>query len=80
MSPVQEQWRGGRVPASVAVARVLGVVMAAILVTGTALNAQNAPNALGQPLLDASGNVRDDAFIEIPLRADDQQYSGRPVD
>lgn len=31
-------------------------------------------NPLGQPLLDADGNVRDDAFIHIPLRADDAEY------
>ena len=33
------------------------------------------PNALGQPLLDAEGEVREEAFIRIPLRADDQRYA-----
>ena len=46
-----------------------------VLLTSGALTAQNAPNTLGQPLLDASGDVRDDAFIQIPLRADDQKYA-----
>ena len=50
------------------------LVLLALLTSG-ALAAQNAPNALGQPLLDASGEVRDDAFIRIPLRADDQKYA-----
>ena len=31
-------------------------------------------NPLGQPLLDADGHVREDAFIHIPLRADDARY------
>ena len=36
---------------------------------------QNAPpNPLGQPLLDASGDVREDAFIRIPLRPEDARY------
>ena len=32
-------------------------------------------NPLGQPLLDAAGNIREDAFIRIPLRAEDQKYA-----
>lgn len=32
-------------------------------------------NPLGQPLLDAAGNIREDAFIHIPLRAEDQKYA-----
>jgi len=31
-------------------------------------------NPLGQPLLDANGNIRDDAYIHIPLRPDDARY------
>lgn len=38
----------------------------------TGLHAQD--NPLGQPLLDESGNPREDAFIHIPLREDDQIY------
>jgi hypothetical protein len=48
--------------------------MLVLPMSGT-LSAQNAPNTLGQPLLDSSGDVRDDAFIQIPLRADDQKYA-----
>lgn len=33
------------------------------------------PNPLGQPLLDGSGAVRDDAFIRMPLRPEDQKYA-----
>jgi hypothetical protein len=33
------------------------------------------PNPLGQPLLDASGQLRDDAFIRIPLRPEDEAYA-----
>ncbi len=32
-------------------------------------------NPLGQPLLDVDGHVKEDAFIRIPLRADDRQYA-----
>jgi hypothetical protein len=37
------------------------------------LSAQD--NPLGQPLLDANGNLREDAFIHIPLREDDLKYA-----
>ncbi|MGE0157943.1 MAG: M28 family peptidase [Gemmatimonadales bacterium] len=38
--------------------------------------AQQAPaNPLGQPLLDANGFPREDAFIHIPLRPDDARYA-----
>ncbi len=66
MFPIEERWRSGGWPASTAVL---------LLFASGTLAAQNAPNALGQPLLDASGEVRDDAFIQIPLRADDQEYA-----
>ncbi len=32
-------------------------------------------NPLGQPLLDADGNILEDAFIQIPLRDEDQIYA-----
>ena len=32
-------------------------------------------NPLGQPLLDADGNIREQAFIRIPLQAEDQIYA-----
>jgi predicted methyltransferase len=32
------------------------------------------PNALGQPLLDAAGNPREDAFFEAPLAPEDAKY------
>jgi len=34
----------------------------------------SAQSPLGQPLLDADGNIREDAYIHIPLRADDARY------
>jgi len=37
-------------------------------------SAQTPPNPLGQPLLDADGNLREDAYIHIPLRAEDARY------
>ena len=54
-----------------------GIALAVLLVTaGMPLVAQQAPpNPLGQPLLDASGHVRDDAFIHIPLRPEDARYA-----
>jgi hypothetical protein len=33
------------------------------------------PNPLGQPLLDASGHEREDAFIHAPLRPEDAKYA-----
>jgi hypothetical protein len=33
------------------------------------------PNPLGQPLLDAAGHPREDAFIQIPLRPEDARYA-----
>ena len=47
----------------------------AIGLVGTVLQAQQPPNPLGQPLLDASGFIRDDAFIRIPLRPEDEGYA-----
>jgi len=35
---------------------------------------QTPPNPLGQPLLDANGFPREDAFIHIPLRPEDARY------
>ena len=69
------------------VATIARVATIAVLVTiatvavpvvpGTTLVAQQSapPNPLGQPLLDASGKLRDDAFIRIPLRQEDAQYA-----
>lgn len=50
----------------------------ALLVFGSSLVGQRRspePNPLGQPLLDAQGHVRDDAFIRIPLAAADARYA-----
>lgn len=48
------------------------VAVALFLIATGAVAAQD--NPLGQPLLDASGNIRDDAYIHIPLRPDDARY------
>ena len=45
--------------------------IAVVLLTAVTTGPLTAQSPLGQPLLDASGNVREDAFIHIPLRADD---------
>ncbi len=55
-----------------------------ITATSVALIAQNEtnrasrqplpPNPLGQPLIEAPGHVREDAFIHIPLRPEDAKY------
>jgi hypothetical protein len=52
------------------------LVLAGLLAAGSAvrLAAQTPPNPLGQPLLDADGNVREDAFVRIPLRPEDARY------
>jgi Peptidase family M28 len=49
-------------------------VFAVAAMTAHGARAQDA-NPLGQPLLDERGEIRDDAFIQIPLRPDDQQYA-----
>jgi len=71
MISVREHRRGARGQSGIG----LGSVAILVFLTSGTLVAQNAPNTLGQPLLDASGDVRDDAFIRIPLRADDQKYA-----
>jgi len=40
----------------------------------------SAQSPLGQPLLDADGNIREDAYIHIPLRADDARYGDIQAD
>ncbi len=53
--------------------RVIAAVIA--LVSALPAAAQQAPpNPLGQPLLDAAGHPREDAYIHIPLRPDDARY------
>ena len=54
-----------------------GIALVVLLVAaGGPLGAQQPPpNPLGQPLLDASGQLRDDAFIRIPLRPEDERYA-----
>lgn len=56
---------------------MLAVATAVLLTSGA--GAQQAPppapNPLGQPLLDAAGHVREDLFIRMPLRPDDQRYA-----
>jgi hypothetical protein len=47
----------------------LVVACSAVPATG-----QAPPNPLGQPLLDAQGNPREDAYIRIPLRPEDARY------
>jgi len=56
-----------------------GVVTLALLATVLApATAQD--NPLGQPLLDARGDIRDDAYIHIPLRAEDARYADIQAD
>ncbi len=71
MVPAEEHRHGARGQRGIG----LGSIAVFAVLTSGALTAQNAPNPLGQPLLDASGDVRDDAFVQIPLRADDQKYA-----
>jgi hypothetical protein len=52
--------------------------LAVVVAAGVALDAQQeAPgaNPLGQPLLDGSGNVRDDAMLRTPLLPEDRKYA-----
>jgi hypothetical protein len=58
---------------------LFGLVAALVIGGGLTTKAQQrppaTPNQLGQPLLDASGAVRDDAFIRVPLRPGDERYA-----
>ena len=49
------------------------ILFSGLLLFPLAVMAQD--NPLGQPLLDSDGNIREEAFIKIPLRADDQIYA-----
>jgi hypothetical protein len=53
---------------------LLPVLLLALAASPATAAAQTPPNPLGQPLLDANGFPREDAFIHIPLRADDARY------
>ena len=39
-------------------------------------NAPAPPNPLGQPLVDAAGNVREEAMLRTPLLPEDRAYAG----
>jgi len=47
---------------------------AVTVLVAAAAEAQTPPNPLGQPLLDANGFPREDAYIHIPLRPEDARY------
>lgn len=59
---------------------ILRSAIAAVLLTAVTTWPLAAQSPLGQPLLDASGNVREDAYIHIPLRADDARYGDIQAD
>ncbi len=59
---------------------MVGTLLLTIVLGGPFLSAQDPPareggNPLGQPLLDAAGHVREDAFLRVPLRPEDQRYA-----
>src|SRR5262245_41234305 len=66
----------------------IGVAAGVLVIAGAAMMAQEPqgrgrgrggepqpPNALGQPLLDPTGHVKDDSVIHLPLAAADSKYS-----
>jgi hypothetical protein len=54
--------------------RAAAVLSLALLTAVPAGAQQPTANPLGQPLLDAAGHPREDAYIHVPLRADDARY------
>ena len=60
--------------------RVLGLCTALLAATALPASSQAAPNPLGQPMLEADGSVRDDAFIPVPLLPEDQKYADLQAD
>ena len=53
----------------------LGLGAGMLLATVPVIAQQPDENLLCQPLVSADGSVRDDAFIRIPLRPEDQAYA-----
>src|SRR5262245_37382417 len=64
-----------RVAALSAAALVAFAVTSGAQQRGRAQQPPPPPNPLGQPLLDPAGRPKDDAFIRIPLRPEDQKYA-----
>ena len=50
-------------------------IFLALTLTLTSTTPHSQENPLGQPLLDSQGDLREEAFIHIPLREDDQVYA-----
>ena len=62
------------------VGRAAAVVFAVVAASAVAAQAPRQqpppePNPLGQPLLDAAGHVREDAFFRVPLAPEDRKYA-----
>src|SRR5438067_1454469 len=64
----------------------IGALAGVLLIVGAVTTAQEpqgrgrwrgdaAPNPLGQPLVDPTGHVKDDAMIRVPLAAADAKYA-----
>ncbi len=54
---------------------VLAVLVAATVALGAQQNAPAPPNPLGQPLVDGTGKVRDEAMLRTPLLPEDKKYA-----
>jgi hypothetical protein len=58
--------------------RRIGTLIVPLVVTAAVAAQQNAPpppNPLGQPLVDAAGNVREEAILRTPLLPEDRAYA-----
>src|SRR3954462_9249862 len=70
-----ESWRRISFAAVAAAAVVTAVVFAQDRPDGRGGRGAAPPNPLGQPLLDPSGHVRDDAMLHAPLPASEAKYA-----
>ena len=53
---------------------IASIALCITLAAPAAAQQATPPNPLGQPLLDAAGHIREDAYIHIPLRPEDGRY------
>src|SRR5436190_7207240 len=83
MDDMTDRWLAGSRRARAVFGAAAGVLLIAGVITvaqepqgrGRGRGEPPAPNPLGQPLMDPTGHVKDDAMIHIPLATADAKYA-----